>query len=381
MRLMHLSDLHLGKKLNEAPLIDDQRYILLQALNLLDAEKPDAVLIAGDVYDKPVPPAEAVGLLDEFLTRLAKRGLPVILISGNHDSAERLAFGGRLFTAQNVYLSPVYDRDHAAVTPVKLTDAYGTVNVWPIPFVKPAHVRAALPDQPIETYTDALRAVVATLPISPVERNVLVCHQYLTGGERTESEDISIGGLDNVDASVFEAFDYVALGHLHRAQCVGRETVRYSGSPLKYSFSEAGDVKSVTFAELGAKGDVRVRAVPLRPRRELRELRGAYQELTLRERYLHTATDDYLHITLTDEDDVPDALAKLQVIYPNLLKLDYDNARTRQNRQVGAAEAPERRMPVELLSDFYELQNNQPLSAEQREYAQEQIERIWEGRV
>lgn len=381
MRLIHLSDLHLGKKLNEASLIDDQRHILARALEVIDAEAPDAVLIAGDVYDKPVPSAEAVGLLDDFLTSLARRNLPVVLISGNHDSAERLAFGRRLLASQSVYLSPAYDAAHAVTQPIRLKDSFGTVNLWPLPFLKPAHVRAALPDAAADTYTAALRSVIAAMPLDPAERNILVCHQFLTGGERTESEDVSVGGLDSVDAAVFSAFDYVALGHLHRAQSMTREVVRYCGSPLKYSFSEARDVKSLTVVELLEKGDVRIRAVPLSPKRELRELRGTYAELTLRANYLGTATDDYLHITLTDEDDVPDALAKLQTIYPNLLKLDYDNARTRRHQLVDAGESPERRSPLALLTDFYTLQNNQPLNAEQQAYAQGLLERIWEGRA
>jgi len=381
MRLLHLSDLHLGKKLGEASLADDQRHILLAILTLITEAKPDGVLIAGDVYDKSVPSAEAVGLLDEFLTRLAKRNLPVILISGNHDSAERLAFGARLLSAANIHISPPFDREHAVVQPVRLSDGHGPVAVWPLPFIKPAHVRAALPEAEIATYTDALAAAVAAMPVDPGERNVLVCHQFVTGAKRSESEEISVGGLDNVDASVFTGFDYVALGHLHRAQAVGRETVRYCGTPLKYSFSEAGDQKSVTLVDLGPKGDVRVTAVPLTPLRELRQLRGTYQQLTLRKNYEGTATDDYLHVTLTDEEDVPDALAKLQVVYPNLLKLDYDNTRTRQNQKLELGSQPESRTPLSLLSDFYELQNNRPMGEEQRRYALETMEKIWEGRA
>ena len=381
MRLLHLADLHLGKKLNEAPLLEDQRFILEQILTVLDREQAEAVLIAGDVYDKPVPPAEAVSLLDDFLTRLSLRGVPVILISGNHDSAERLAFGARLLAGQKVFLAPAYDAAHAAVQPVRLQDAHGEICVWPLPFLKPAHVRAAFPELPIGTYTDALRAAIAAMPLEEGMRNVLVCHQFLTGSERSESEEISVGGLDNVDASVFDRFDYVALGHLHRAQQVGRSSVRYAGSPLKYSFSEARDSKSVTLIDLGAKGDVNIRAVPLSPQRELRELRGAYDELTLRANYQHTATDDYLRVILTDEDDVPDALARLQTIYPNLLSLSYDNARTRLKQTVDAAEAPERRTPLELLADFYALQNNRPLSGEQAAYARALLERIQEGKA
>ncbi|MCE5344410.1 MAG: exonuclease SbcCD subunit D, partial [Eubacteriales bacterium] len=307
MRLIHLSDLHLGKKLNEASLIEDQRYILWQIAEIAKEEKPDAVLIAGDAYDKPVPSAEAVGLLDDFLTLLARRGLPVILISGNHDSAERLAFGARLLTAKDIHISPAFDAAHAQLEPVRLQDAFGTVNVWPVPFIKPAHVRAALPDALAATYTEALGSVIAAMQTDPEERNVLVCHQFVTGAKRSESEDVPVGGLDNVDADVFALFDYVALGHLHRPQHVCRETVRYCGSPLKYSFTEAGDEKSVTLIDLGNKGDVRIRTLPLTPRRDLRELRGLYGELTLQKNYQGTPRDDYLHITLTDEEDQQDA--------------------------------------------------------------------------
>ena len=379
MRFIHVSDLHLGKKLNEASLLEDQRHMLGQLLSVLDAEKPDALLVAGDVYDRPVPPAEAVALLDEFLTGVAARGVPVALISGNHDSAERLAFGARLLSARQVYLSPVLDRAHAAIQPLTFTDEFGKVCLWMVPFVKPAHVRAALPEAAVESYTDALRAVIATLPLDPQKRNVLVCHQFLTGGERSESEEISVGGLDNVDAGVFAGFDYVAAGHLHRAQSVGLPTVRYCGSPLKYSFAEANDQKSVTLVTLGAKGDVQTRQIPITPLRELRKLRGAYAELTLRANYQHTAVDDYLHITLTDAFDVPDALAKLQVIYPNLLRLEYDNARTRQSTQAEGENGGERRTPLTMLADFYALQNNQPMSEEQHRYALTLMERIWEG--
>lgn len=381
MRLLHMADLHLGKKLNEASLIEDQRFILTQALAAVDREQPDAVLLAGDIYDKPVPPAEAVALLDDFLTALAARGCKTVVISGNHDSAERLAFGARLLRAQGVALSAPPQRDRLLPAPLTLTDAYGPVHLWGLPFVKPAHVRAALPDEPIDTYTDALRALISRLPLNPAERNVLVCHQFITGGTRSESEDIPVGGLDNVDASVFDIFDYVALGHLHRAQSVGREAVRYAGSPLAYSFGEVGDVKGALLAELGPKGAFAVRAVPLRPLHAVRELRGAYEALTLRAHYQGTATDDYLHITLTDEYDVPDAMGKLRVIYPNLLRLDYDNARTRRDLLSGLTQAPEHRSPEAMLADFYTLQNNRPLDAAAQAYALAALADCWEGRA
>ena len=380
MRLLHLSDLHLGKKLNEAPLYDDQRHILAAILALVDAHAPDAVLVAGDVFDRPVPSAEAVGLLDFFLTGLADRGVPALLISGNHDSAERLAYGAAQFRPRGVHISPPLDEAHRVIKPLRLWDEHGAVALWPLPFIKPAHVRALWPEAKAENTADAVAAVLDTLPLDPAERNVLVCHQYLTGAVRAESEETPVGGLDGVDAALFDRFDYVALGHLHRAQRVGRDAVRYAGSPLKYSFSEAKDEKSATLVTLGAKGDVAVTPLPLTPLRELRELRGAYASLTLRQNYLGTAVDDYLRITLTDEDDVPDALSKLQVIYKNLLALDYDNARTRAGAAAEAPGAERPRTPLELLADFYALQNNRALGDAQRAYALPLMEALWEGR-
>ena len=378
MKLIHLSDLHLGKRVNEFSMLEDQQFILTRIINIIDDEKPDAVLIAGDVYDKSVPSAEAVQLFDDFLCRLAARALQVFVISGNHDSPERIAFGSRLIERSGVHLSPVYG---GAVAPVTLTDAYGPVHIYMLPFVKPAHVRRFFPEAEIGSYTDALRTAVDALKMDTSERNVLVTHQFVTGAERSESEDVSVGGTDNVDAWVFDGIDYVALGHLHGPQNAGSERIRYCGTPLKYSFSEAGHVKSVTVAELGPKGSLSVRTVPLRPRRDLRELRGTYMELTARDNYLGTATDDYLHITLTDEDDIPDVIGKLRVIYPNLMKLDYDNRRTRSGGKIAGAEDADRRSPLELFEEFYALQNGQEMNLEQRRYCAGLMEKIWEDRA
>ena len=379
MKLIHLSDLHLGKRVNEFSMIDDQRYILDQILQVLDAERPDAVLIAGDVYDKPVPTAEAVALLDRFLVDLSRRELQVFVISGNHDSAERMAFGGRLMEQSGVHLAPVYDGTAARWT---ITDEHGPVNLYLLPFVKPVHVRRCFPEREIETYTDAVAAAVEAMGVDPAVRNVLVTHQFVTGAARCESEEVSVGGADNVDASVFDEFDYVALGHLHGPQTVGRETVRYCGTPLKYSFSEVHHKKSVTVVELGEKGTVTVRTVPLTPQRDLVELRGTYEDVTRRDFYEGTGYgDSYVHITLTDEEDVPDALAKLRLIYPYLMKLEYDNCRTRAAGVGDAGGDLRRSSPMELLEEFYEKQNGQPMGSEQRQFARQLMERIWEGDV
>lgn len=374
LRFLHLSDLHLGKRVCEFSMLEDQRAVLEQILALLDERPVDGVILAGDLYDKPVPPAEAVRLLDWFLTGLADRKLPVFAISGNHDSADRLAFGARLLAGSHIYFSPVFE---GAPAPISLEDEHGVLDVYLLPFLKPATVRHIYPDEPVESYNDALACVLRHCPLDPQHRSVLVAHQFVAGAAACESEEPSVGGLDCVDAALLEGFDYVALGHLHSPQKVGRETVRYCGTPLKYSFSEASQRKSATFVELGAKGTVTLSTVPLHPLHDLRELRGSYLELTDRRRYEGTATDDYLHITLTDEQDVPDALARLRVIYPNLMRLDYDNHRTRQDQQITAPERAEQRSPLEHFAAFYELQNNQPLSEQQASFCQELIDSIW----
>lgn len=375
MKFIHLSDLHLGKRVNEYSMLEDQEYILTTIIHIIDEEKPDGILIAGDIYDKSVPGAEAVQLFDDFLYRLSKRKLQVFIISGNHDSPERLAFGGRLMDQSGVHLSPVYD---GTVSCVDLEDAYGSVHVHMLPFLKPSHVRRFYPEEETGTYTQAIRTALAGSPMDPDGRNVLLTHQFVTGAERSESEELSVGGADNVDASVFQDFDYVALGHIHRPQNAGSDHIRYCGTPLKYSFSEAGHPKSVTVVELREKGSLSVRTVPLRPRRDLREIRGTYMELTARSFYKGTPVEDYLHITLTDEEDIPDAARRLKVIYPNLMKLDYDNQRTRAHRQSAEAEEAEKKTPLELFMEFYERQNGQPMQKEQQEFSAELIRKIWE---
>ena len=376
MKFLHLADLHLGKRVNGFSMLEDQAHILRQILAILDDEQPDGVLIAGDVYDKSVPSVEAVGLLDGFLTELRARGVPVLLISGNHDSPERLAFGGRVMDSCGIHISPVYD---GALAPVTLQDAFGPVHVWLLPFVKPAHMRRWFPDADIESYTDAVAEAVAHMDIDTAARNVLVTHQFVTGGARSGSEELSVGGTDNVDSGVFAPFDYVALGHLHGAQHIGRETIRYAGSPLKYSFSEARQHKSVTVVTLSEKGDVQVRTVALTPLRELREIRGSYDELTARSFYEHTTyRSDYLHLILTDEQDVFDAMSRLRTIYPYLMTLDYDNARTRAAGGMSVPAETERRTPLELFETLYQRQNHQPMSEVQREYIAQLMEQIME---
>lgn len=377
MKLIHLSDLHLGKRVNDYSMTEDQRYILKSILRIIETERPDGVIIAGDVYDKSVPSADAVRLFDAFLSQLARRGLQVFVISGNHDSAERIAFGARIMDAKGIYLSPVYE---GSVEPVCLEDDYGPIRFYLLPFLKPGNVRPYHEDREILTHADAVRCAIDDMGIDPEIRNVLIAHQFVTGASRTESEEISVGGTENVDAEVFEAFDYVALGHLHAAQNCGSPRIRYCGSPLKYSFSEVKDQKSVTVVELREKGSLSIKTVPLTPRFDLVELRGTYDAVTRKDFYAQTSwQEDYTHIILTDEEDIPDALGKLRTVYHHLMKLDYDNRRTQSDAQITADSEVETKTPFELFAAFYELQNNQPMSGEQSAFLSKLIEKTWEG--
>ena len=376
MKFIHLSDLHLGKRVNEVSMIGQQEYILSQILQIIDAEQSDAVLISGDVYDKSVPSAEAVTLFDDFLFRLAEKKQQVFIISGNHDSAERLSFGSRLMEQTGIHLAPVYS---GSVVPITLQDSYGDIHFWLLPFIKPIHVRRFYPEAGIESYTDACRVAVEQMQIDPSGRNVLLTHQFVTGSSTCDSEEISVGGSDNVDAEVFADFDYVALGHIHGPQNIGSERIRYCGTPLKYSFSEAGHKKSVTVVELKEKGSFLLHTVPLTPMQDLREIRGTYEEVTAKSFYENTTVEDYLHITLTDEEDVPEAVARLRVIYPNLMKLSYDNKRTRSNSIIDGALDVQKKSPLQLFGELYEQQNNQPMSDIQQAFMKDLIEHIWEA--
>lgn len=377
MKLFHLSDLHIGKRVNEFSMIEDQKYILKRILDLAEEEKPDGIILAGDIYDKQIPSAEAVQVFDEFITRLAGRAIPVFIISGNHDSAERLAFGGRLLNSRGIYLSPVYD---GSVTKIPLKDQYGTVWIHLLPFIRPSTVRHVFENE-ADLVTDvqtAAETVIRHMEIDLKDRNILVAHQFVTGASRCESEDVQVGGLDNIDAAVFTPFDYTALGHIHSPQNVGTDRVRYCGTPLKYSFSEVDQEKSITVVELEKKGTVRTSLLPLKPLRDMRKLRGTYLELTDRSFYRDMNREDYIQVTLTDEDDVPDGLQKLRVIYPNIMQLLYDNQRTKITQEVDAAQAVEKKTEIELFYEFYELQNNQPMTKQQKNFAEQLIREIKE---
>lgn len=374
MKFIHLSDLHIGKRVNGFSMLEDQEYILIKILNIIDDENPEAIIIAGDVYDKSVPPAEAVQLVDDFLSKLVNRKLKVFIISGNHDSPERLSFGGAIMNQSGVHISPVFSGD---INPISLNDRYGVIDVFLLPFVKPSHVRRYFPEESINSYSEAVETAIKNMPISKNNRSIIISHQFVTGAIKSDSEEISVGGIDNVDLNVFELFDYVALGHIHRPQNIGKETIRYCGTPLKYSFSEANHNKSVTVVDMKEKDDIEIRTIPLIPKRDLREIRGLYMDITAKIFYQDTNIDDYLHITLTDEDDIPDAINKLRVIYPNIMKLDYDNKRTQTNLILPDINQIHEKQPIDLFSEFYEAQNGVQLSPEQYEYTFSLIKQIW----
>lgn len=376
MRFVHLADLHIGKKVNEFSMIEDQRFVLEQVLQVVKERQIDGIILAGDIYDKAVPAAEAVSLLDWFLTELANMGKPVYMVSGNHDNGERLAFGANLLKKSKVYVSALYDGN---LEPIPLEDEYGTLNLYLLPFVKPIHVRRALEkdSDEIETYQQAVEEVLNAADIDTSSRNLLVAHQLVTGASRCESEDISVGGLDNIDASVFKDFDYVALGHIHGPQKMTRDTIRYAGTILKYSFSECDHHKSITIVDMKEKGKVEIETVPVKPLHDLRVIKGEFDVLVSQDFYKDSDREDYLRVILTDEDEIPNVLGKMREIYPNIMKLEYDNARTRQYVSVLDREVEKGKTPQEYFSEFFELQNNQSMTEEQEAFITDLIEEIW----
>ncbi len=379
MKFFHLADLHLGKRIYEASMLDEQRAALSDIIAAVDSEKPDGVLIAGDVYDKSVPSLEAMELLDGFLTALAERSCPVYIVSGNHDSAGRLSHLAALLKASNIHFSGSYE---GALQPIVLRDAIGEVKLWLMPFVRPFDVRRVHGDGAGASYSEAFAFAISEAKVDPAERNILVAHQFFAGGTVSDSEDLSVGGSEAVDPACLAPFDYVALGHLHRPQKVGRETVRYAGSPLAYSFSEAEDEKSITLLELGKKGEVSVSALPIKPIRPLKNLKGKYDELMHLGHILSPELrESYLHITLTDESDIPDAVFRLRTVYPHLLHLDYDNARTRLATAPELTPSAESLPPDELFAELFRKQNGREMTEKEALVVSEMIKAVWEGRA
>ena len=366
MKLLHLADLHIGKRVYEYSMLEEQKQVLLQAFQMAKEHKVDAVLIAGDVYDKNIPTIEGVKLFDTFLTALKTKNIPTFIISGNHDSAERLSFGRHLFENAQIYLSGTYEEEILKKT---LVDEFGEVDIYLLPFLKPQQIEVTENEEKPEDYTGAIKIVLNRLNIDKTRRNVLVAHQFVGGGSeeplRADSETQSVSGIDMVDYRVFEDFDYVALGHLHGAQHVGRETVRYAGSPVKYSFSEARQVKSATLVILGEKKqkedaavtDITVEKLPFVPLHDMREIKGTLEQLTSREILAEADASDYMHITLTDEEEIYDVFGKLRAVYPNLMALDFDNARTRAAGTTALdGAAIKEKTTMELFRDFFEKQ-------------------------
>lgn len=365
MKILHLGDIHLGKSVNEFSMIDDQRYILNQIIEIIEKHKIDAVCIAGDVYDRSVPSEEAVKLLDYFLTTLSQMGKSVFMISGNHDSDERLQFGSQLLRAKQVYIAGRYD---GVVEHVVLEDEFGPFHVWMLPYVKASRVAHYFPKADTSSYDAAFRTAIAACEVNEKERNVILVHQFVTGKSEdpllsgSESAMVSVGTVEKIGYDCFDSFDYVAMGHIHGCQAVGRETCRYAGSPLKYSLNpkEINSEKTVPVVTFGEKGNVVVELVPLVPRREVRHLRGELKELLANA----IDTDDYIYATLTDDNAQFDAMARLQEVYPNVMKMDYDNLSTRTLQEEAVAET-EGKSFEELIFEFYEWMNGtQPSEAE-----------------
>ena len=372
MRFLHTADLHLGRQMNDLSLMQDQEYILDRIAELAESERVDAVLIAGDVYQRSSPQAEAMALFDSFISRLVSMKKRVFMISGNHDSTQRISYFSSILRSSGVYVTEKFEgRLQCAV----LRDAFGEIAVWMLPFLRPSGVRRCLPEERIRTYQDAVEAVLRNTPVDPSMRNVLVCHQFITGSEASDSEELAVGGLENIDASVFDAFDYVALGHIHKPQTVGRDTLRYAGSPLKYSFSEVSHRKSVTIVDVEQKGETSVHTVPLQSVRDVRCVTGTMAELSDM-----PYSEDYVWVTVCDELVPPDARVALSVTFPNMLKFSVVNSKTKSDTDVMAGRPMENKSVTELFEDFYRLQNNDRLPGESHRKVLEKVLRELEGR-
>ena len=369
MKFLHISDLHIGKRVKNYSMLDSQRYVLAQIIDIINKERPDGVLIAGDIYDRMNPPEAAIECLDDFLVKLSETDAEIFAISGNHDSSSQIAFASRIIASSGIHMSPVY---RGKVTPFTMEDEYGRVNVYMLPFVKPIHVRRCFENEEINDYSDAVRVAVRNMNIDTDERNILVAHQFVTGASVCEVET-NVGGLDNVEASSFGEFDYVALGHIHTAQNIKKDRIRYSGAALKYGFDEKSQ-KSVTIVNIGEKGNIDTKTIPLVPLRDFVTIEGKFENIM--EQYKYKELNDYVEIILNDEMDVPDAFRKLNDVFPYLMQIKYNNTRTRSLKEV--CEVPDRKelSEMELISSLYEYQNNQPLTVEQTEYLQKVIEDV-----
>ena len=381
MKFIHLSDLHFGRLLHRYSLEEEQSALIRELCRITREEKPDAVLIAGDVYDRGIPPVYATQLLDSLLAELVQL-TTVCMISGNHDSAERLSFLSGPLTNSGLHISPVYDGD---IRPVTLMEEAGPVDIWLLPFVKAATVRACFPEEKIENTHDAVACAIRHMTIDPTRRNVLVAHQFVAGGALSGSEeaigtaDYAVGGSDMVDASVFAPFDYTALGHIHRAQRMADGRIRYCGTPMAYDFSECRQDKTVTVLELHGDRTLDMRTIPLAPPRRLVELRGSFADLTGPEAIRNADRDAYTHIILTDEEMIPDVMNRLRQVYPRITHLDWDNMRTQHQEDLTHAAEMEKHTPDSLFADFFRRMLGAEMNPAQEQYLSRTIKEIWEG--
>lgn len=349
MRFLHLADMHLGRVLNNFNLLEDQRYTLNALADTVREQKIDAVLIAGDVYQKSSPSGEAMTLFSDFLLKLNKLGVKVFVISGNHDSAERIAYLAPFMARDGIYITEAFSGKPQTIT---LEDEYGPIRIHMLPFIRPISMRQ-FTDRKIVDYTDAVRAALNASPIDPAERNILIAHQYVTGAVLSDSEERVVGGLDNVDGSVFEHYDYVALGHLHTPQRVGRDTVRYAGSLLKNSFSEVNHKKTAVCIDMREKGNITLSYIPISVCRDMREVR-----MPLAEVLAQPYSEDLMRVILTDEDVPPDARVTVTTVFPYMLSFGISNSKTTEETSVDAGEDMQKKTVEELFSDFYAMQNN-----------------------
>lgn len=374
MKIAHISDLHLGKSLHNFSLIEDQEYILEQIAGILVEKKVEALIIAGDVYDKNVAPEAGLKVLRKFLNRLVEARIKVLIISGNHDSAERLTFGAEFMTEKGIYFSKVYD---GKIEPVTFKDDFGSVNFYLLPFVKPSIVQHYFEDETISTYEDAVRCAVEHMKVNSSERNVIIAHQNIMNAERCESEEIIIGFQDAVSDEVFKDFDYTALGHIHRQQKIGKHNVMFSGTPLKYSTSEFKHQKVMPLITLEEKGKVDIELIPLVPKRDLRQITGTLDEIMNAAKTDPNNHEDFIDIILTDENEVMDAMATLRTVYPNVLKLTYDNKASHAAENIERLSVVDKKNPLEIFEAFFNSRRGRDMDEKEKEYIHSLIEKIW----
>ncbi|MFR7358248.1 MAG: exonuclease SbcCD subunit D [Dorea longicatena] len=372
MKFFHLSDLHIGKQLHRYNLKEDQQVILKEVITYAKELWPDAIVIAGDIYDKSVPSAEAVNVFDEFLTDLSEitPEIPILIISGNHDSPDRLKYASEILKRHHIYLAGnVPERPEEHIEKVTLHDAYGEVDFYLLPFMKPAYVKNIFVDGTPETYSDAVKEIIKREKIDYKDkRNVLVSHQFYVGEkaespETCDSEVFSVGGIDNVDIGSVKEFDYVALGHLHGAQCIGKPEIRYCGTLLKYSVSESAQNKSLTVVTLKAKGEKpEIENYPLHPLRDVRKKKGTLDEIIKEAQ--ETEKDDYISITLTDEIDPYKPKEQLERIFSHILEIRVDNQRTRTKLKEMDEELV-MKDPFTSFAEFYKEMQGREMNGEE----------------